>query len=190
MSSMEENKDKKDKGGFGQLVTSMILVFSIIIIMVLSTIPSNSNAGAYTGVDTDNKIYSMSDVYRACSNTFVSKYVVKDYSDGYSINNMYKDSTDTYYLDFSDYATDKRYLCKVYMSETPVSKATYNMKNARIKQEVDLVDKLKDAELLKDYTVFELSEYDIKNTENLTRVKTYNASAFSDYTDREMEIKE
>lgn len=179
MSSMEKDNNKKQN--LIQALISLLLVFSFVAVLSMGMVPVSSNAGV--AENSTSKPYEIADVYKACAGTFVSKYVTKSTRSEYDINNMYKKDDNTYYIDFTDNAINKRYLCKVYMSDNEIDNATYNMRNDNILGQVKLLDKLNDSDKVKQYTVFEVKDYNIADTENLDKVVTYNASAFSDYTD-------
>lgn len=181
MENGNDNNKNITKQAAIQLLISLVLVFSFIAVLSMSMTTIPSSAGVLEG--NTSKIYEITDVYKACAGTFVSKYVTKSDRSEYDINNMYKKDDDTYYIDFTDNALNKRYLSKIYMSDTKIGNATYNMRNENILGQTQLLDKLNDADKIKQYTVFEVKEYNIADTENLDKVVTYNASAFSDYTD-------
>lgn len=174
-------KDNNKKQNLIQALISLLLVFSFVAVLSMGMVPVSSNAGV--AENSTSKPYEIADVYKACAGTFVSKYVTKSTRSEYDINNMYKKDDNTYYIDFTDNAINKRYLCKVYMSDNEIDNATYNMRNDNILGQVKLLDKLNDSDKVKQYTVFEVKDYNIADTENLDKVVTYNASAFSDYTD-------
>lgn len=177
---MEKDNNNK-KQNLIQALISLLLVFSFVAVLSMGMVPASSNAGITE--NNTSKPYEIADVYKACAGTFVSKYVTKTNRSEYDINNMYQKDDNTYYIDFTDNAINKRYLCKVYMSDNEIGNATYNMRNDNILGQVKLLDKLNDSDKIKQYTVFEVKDYNIADTENLDKVVTYNASAFSEYTD-------
>ena len=191
---MDENKKpEKPDGKIWSILATLAMVFVFLIILVGSQGMALSMRDTGTQIESaEDTGYELDDFMKACSDAFVHKYVIRDDTDGYRINNLYKDGSN-FYVDFSDYEKHERYLCKVYMSDNKVSKADYSMTNARVKQKLETDKaKMKNDIQIKDYTIFEVSDYNIKDVEGLEKARTTSGgNPFADFVDRNIiEIKE
>lgn len=176
------DNSNNESNGNGDFTNTLFVVSLLVLAVIILPFTWFGPSRAVENKADEEKapIYKVVDFYKACGIKFIELFAVDDSYDNCKVNNFYTDG-DAYYIDFSDLIKGERYLCKFDGTESPDKRATFNLSTENFLTYTEVLEEMDEPEQIKPYISFYCEEYNIKDVEELEKVRTtINAMDFKD----------